>query len=446
MADLLLSDKYKAFLQCKAPVEFLEGTTAAGKTTVGLFKFMLRVAESPKQQHILSGLDQGTIEKNIINKELGILDDFGDLVNYWPGGQGVDKMPHLRFHTRCGDKVIYVLGYGDKARWKKALGGQYGCLYIDEINIADMDYVREAAMRCDYLMATLNPDDPDLPVYSEYINHSRPLPAWELETPTELLNQLDQDAKSGWVHWFFDFSHNLGLSEEKKKKIIENVPVGTKLWKNKIEGLRGRATGLVFDLQKSSVITAADAHKFKFSRFTCGVDTAYSRQSDDTISFLFQGITDQRRLVTLAEFVRNNRDLGHSITPSDVPELLVQFLTACREQWGFARDVFIDSADAGTIAECEKYRRQHGCIYSFAPAWKKTPIISRIELQQGWMSHGEYLVVDCCKNHIKELNTYSWKDDKYEPEDGHDHTINADQYGWLPFKSEIGSYTREEKN
>ena len=68
MSDLILSDKYKAFLRCKAPVEFLEGTTAAGKTTVGIFKFMLKVAESPKRQHILSGLDTGTIEKNIINK------------------------------------------------------------------------------------------------------------------------------------------------------------------------------------------------------------------------------------------------------------------------------------------------------------------------------------------------------------------------------------------
>lgn len=44
---------------------------------MGLFKFMLRVAESSKKIHILSGLDLGTIEKNIIQKELGILDDFG---------------------------------------------------------------------------------------------------------------------------------------------------------------------------------------------------------------------------------------------------------------------------------------------------------------------------------------------------------------------------------
>ncbi len=64
--QLLLSPKYKAFLRHKAPVEFREGTTAAGKTTVGAFKFMLKVAQSPKKIHILSGLDLGTIEKNII--------------------------------------------------------------------------------------------------------------------------------------------------------------------------------------------------------------------------------------------------------------------------------------------------------------------------------------------------------------------------------------------
>ena len=147
---LLLSEKYKAFLRCDAPVEFLEGTTAAGKTTVGLFKFMLKVAESPKKLHIIAAKDTGTAEKNIINKDLGIVDDFGVLVEYNGNGTKDDKIPHILFHTSGGDKVIYVMGYGDKKKWQKALGGQYGCLYIDEINTADIDFVREAAMRCDY--------------------------------------------------------------------------------------------------------------------------------------------------------------------------------------------------------------------------------------------------------------------------------------------------------
>ena len=177
--DLVLSEKYKAFLKCQTPVEFLEGTTAAGKTTVGIFKFMLKVAQSPKKLHILAADDTGTAEKNIINKDLGILDDFGSLVEYNGSGTKDDKIPHILFHTSSGDKTIYVLGYGNKKKWKKALGGQYGCLYIDEINTADIDFVREASMRCDYLMATLNPDDPSLDVYKEYINCSRPLPEWE---------------------------------------------------------------------------------------------------------------------------------------------------------------------------------------------------------------------------------------------------------------------------
>ena len=116
---LILSDKYQSFLRCNAPVEFLEGTTAAGKTTVGLFKFMLRVAESPKKIHILAGLDLGTIEKNIINKDLGILDDFGSLVEYNAGGKGKNSLPHLLFHPSSGDKVIYVLGYDNKAAGKR---------------------------------------------------------------------------------------------------------------------------------------------------------------------------------------------------------------------------------------------------------------------------------------------------------------------------------------
>ena len=56
---LMLSDKYKAFLKHDAPAEFLEGTTAAGKTTVGLFKFMLKVAESAKKLHILAAYYTG---------------------------------------------------------------------------------------------------------------------------------------------------------------------------------------------------------------------------------------------------------------------------------------------------------------------------------------------------------------------------------------------------
>ena len=370
---LLLSEKYKAFLRCDAPVEFLEGTTAAGKTTVGIFKFMLKVAESPKKLHIIAADDTGTAEKNIINKDLGILDDFGVLVEYNGSGTKDDKIPHLKFYTSNGDKTIYVLGYGNKKKWKKALGGQYGCLYIDEINTADIDFVREASMRCDYMMATLNPDDPSLEVYKEYINCSRPLPEWEGETPQEIKDELKEEPKPGWVHWFFSFAHNLGLEEGKLQKIIRNTPKGTKIWKNKIQGLRGKATGLIFPnfnrkkhtVTKTWVKKQIENGKLRFKKFSAGLDTSYSSKSPDTMAMIFQGITEDRKLITLEEKVYSNADLDQPLAPSDTAVKFVDFLERCRKEWGFAKDVFIDSADQATITELRKYKRLQGCLYNF---------------------------------------------------------------------------------
>lgn len=444
---LLLSEKYKAFIRCDAPVEFLEGTTAAGKTTVGLFKFMLKVAESPKKLHILAAKDTGTAEKNIINKDLGIIDDFGQLVEYHGNGTKDDKIPHLLYHTSKGDKVIYVLGYGDKQKWQKALGGQYGCLYIDEINTADIDFVRESAMRCDYLMATLNPDDPALPIYKEYINCSRPLPEWEQETPKEIKDELKEEPKPNWVHWFFSFVHNLGLPKEKLDKIIANTPKGTKIWKNKIEGLRGKATGLVFSNfdRKRHVKTKAwlkqqlKDGKIKIKTITAGLDTSYSSESEDTIAMIYQIITEDRRVITVDEKIYSNADLTIPLAPSDTVRNFVDFLEINRKEWGFARDVFIDSADQATITELNKHKRLHGSAYNFIPAYKKTTIIDRILLQISWLQQDAYLVLDHCVNHISELERYSWKEDKNnEPEDRNDHTINASQYAWLPYKMQIG--------
>ena len=441
---MLLSPKYKAFLRhMSARVEVLEGTTFAGKTTVGVFKYMLMVALNPQRYHIIAGLDLGTLEKNIINADLGILDLFGHRAEYKANGGNNITLPHIVYHTGAGDKIIYTLGYDNKTRWKKALGGQYGCVYVDEANIADMEFIREVSIRYDYWMMTLNPDDPDLPVYKEYINKSRSLPEWAHETPPELLEQLNQPENPDWIHWYFSFAHNPSITEEKKQQLLTGVPLDSKLYKNKILGLRGRATGLIFNLEPKHIITAEQAKKYQFAMFSCGVDTSYSKNSPDTLAFVYMGITNCGRLIILAEEVRNNRDRKQPFSPSDVAPLLYDFMEKQRNRWGFARDIFIDSADQATLFECQKYKRQRHMLYQFAGAWKQTKIIDRINLQGGWMQDGYWYVLEDCKETIREHNLYCWKEDKHEPVDSNDHTINAGQYGWLPYKSKIGVYNNE---
>ena len=447
---LILSDKYKAFIRCDAPVEFLEGTTAAGKTTVGIFKFMLKVAESKKKYHIIAAKDTGTAEKNIINKDLGIVDDFGELTQYNGNGTKDEKIPHILYQTNNGDKIVYVMGYGDKKKWQKR--GVIGSAAL----------AGEAAMRCDYFMATLNPDDPNLDVYKEYINCARPLPEWKEETPIEILEELREEPKAGWVHWFFSFVHNWGLPPEKVEKIKQNTPKGTKIWKNKILGLRGKATGLVFCNfdRKHHVKTKEWAKQFVtsgdrqrngeqkeyFTDFTAGVDTSYSQKSPDTIAFSFLGITNKGKCIVLDEKVYNNAELDTPLAPSDTINNLVAFLDRNKKEWGFAKNVFLDNADQATKTEWKKYKRQNGSIYSVNDAWKKTTIIDRINLQLGWMAYDDgiskepnFYILEHCKTYIHELDSYSWKEDKdNEPEDRNDHMVNSVQYAWLPYREKIG--------
>lgn len=450
MSDFPLSQKYIDFINTVEGVraDFLEGTTASGKTTVGAgVKFMRMVSRSSKKLHIIASKTTGTAEKNILQQDNGILDLHRN-ARYFGNGDKDFKLPHLKFE----DKIIFILGYDNRDKWELVLGSQFGCVYIDEINTANIDFVREISTRNEYLMATLNPDDPSLPVYREFINRSRPYRKYAQDVPPEIMAELTEEPVPHWRYWFFTFRDNLSLTDEDIRRKISAAPKGTKLYKNKILGLRGRATGLVFSNFERCrhVISAQKArawiHRPKdrtqkewFVQFSAGLDTAYSQKSPDTIAMSFIGITNKGRCVLLDERVYNNAKLDQPLAPSDTVENLVDFLERNHKIWGFARDVFVDSADQATLTEFAKYRQSHGCIYNAVPAWKKMQIIDRLNTQLGWLAHDAFLVVESCRNYIAELDCYSWREDKDNtPEDGHDHMINSVQYAFIPYKTKIG--------
>ncbi len=457
---LILSPKFKDFLLTETKRDYLEGTTAAGKTTVGIFKFMMMTAKSSLKDHIIAGADLGTVEKNVINPERGLLKQFEAVTEYYPSGKGKIRLPHIEYDSPYGKKIIYICGYDNKKRWQKVLGSQVGCVYIDEVNIADMEFLREITHRCKYMITTSNPDAPDKEVYKEFLNRSRPLKRYIRDYPPELLEELSEEPVKGYVHWYFTFHDNAALTEQDIQEKIDAVPKGTKMYKNKIQGLRGKAAGLIFCnfSHKKHVVTKQWAKQFIrkndsreqkdfFTIFTAGLDTAYSSISPDTIAMSFLGITNLGRCVVLDERVYNNTSLTIPIAPSDTVKNYVAFLERNRTEWGMARNVFVDNADQATLTEFMKYKRAHpACLYTFNNAYKKVGIIDRIMLQLGWMSFDDekrkppdFYVVDSCSNYIRELDNYSWKEDKdEEPEDANDHMVNSVQYAFIPYRAKIG--------
>ena len=229
MGKIRLSPKFKAYIKhTDFDFEFLESCTHTGKSTCGILKFMLMVAMSPKKFHVIAALDLGVAERNLINKDCGLLDVFDGCAEYYPRGKDKISMPHILYDTPNGQKIIYVLGYADRARWVKVLGSQFGIIFVDEANKADIGFIQEITMRCDKAMFTQNPDSPDLDWYEQYVNHSRPLPQYVEDYPPQLLNMLNRPAKPRWVHWYFTFDDNAALTAEKRQKIIDAVPKGTK--------------------------------------------------------------------------------------------------------------------------------------------------------------------------------------------------------------------------
>lgn len=298
---------------------------------------------------------------------------------------------------------------------------------------------------------TLNPDNPDKEIYTEIINRARPIDKYKDEVPKWIWEELNKGiAMPNWRYWFFNFKDNPILTPEREQQLMTSLLPETREYQTKILGKRTKGTGLIFILPNDNIVSEQyamyenpneeDITKLVKRQFklTIGVDTAYSRQSDDTFVFILSGISNKGTLFILEEMVMNNKGRSEPLTPSDIAIKLDEFVSYCTNKWGIVKNIFIDSADQATITECQKYRKVNGKIYSIFPAWKQTKVIDRINLQNSWIAKKQYLIVNSCKEHIKEHNVYSWLPNKDEPEDGNDHTINSAQYSWLPYKTQIG--------
>jgi len=447
-----ISDNYMDFVTNDSKVDVLEGTTAAGKTTIAFdIKFMYMVGKSEFKKHLIAGESIGTIESNILNCENGLLDIWGEELQYFPNGHGSIRLPHLKLN----DNIIYLCGYSDISKFKKILGGQFGVVGIDEINISNMEFIREIFLpRFQYLLATLNPDNPDKEIYTEIINRCRPIEKHKI--PEYIWTELNRSIPhKNWFYWFFTYDDNPSITPERREDLLSSLLPETREYQTKILGKRTKGTGLIFYLKKENIITEKQAMydnpdeqnplklvRKQYKRFSCGVDTSYSRKSDDTFTFIYQGITNQGELIVLDERVFNNKDRAKanlpSLSPSDIAIEIDKFFIEMNNKWGICNTIFIDSADAGTISECIKFKRNNGRSYIVVEAWKHLKIIDRINLQNGWIAKLKYLIAETCVEHIKEHNKYSWLPNKDEPEDENDHTINGSQYGWIPYKNEIG--------
>lgn len=137
------------------------------------------------------------------------------------------------------------------------LGSQVGCAYIDEVNITDMEFLREITHRCKYMLTISNPDAPDKDVYKEFINRSRPLKRHVKDYPPELLEELKGELVKGYIHWYFIFYDNAAKPIAPSDTVVNYIAF---LERNRKEW-RGIAKNIFVDSADQAALTEFAKYK-----------------------------------------------------------------------------------------------------------------------------------------------------------------------------------------
>ena len=285
------------------------------------------------------------LERMFIQNEASFFNIFGVICNYTAAGEGGARI------VVNGKKTIYLVGYDNKKRWQSILGMTIHGFNIEEINIADDEFVSEAFIRTfrngGWMYASCNGGDPDIPVYTDYMNKGRPLPKWANQIPKETWKELEsQEPDPSFRYYFFTFDDNPTMTIAERTSLMANTPKNSYQWKTKIIGIRGIREGAIYAdyMDKAKNIVRLDllTDDIDFIRprgielITIGQDVGGTDNNVFTLN-LFTRNFREHIVVDMLEFNDANHD--------EIWTKFAEWFRPYYEKYSmFIKGVFIDSA------------------------------------------------------------------------------------------------------
>lgn len=361
----------------------LEGTIRSSKTVNVIQAFYLRVKFSKERLFCIAAKDYDAINDNILES-----DGFG-LLNLFPDVKLVKKKIGSYFLTMRGAdgkrKKILLAGYANINQWKKILGKTIEGFLIDEVNIADKQFIdetfaRQASVDHPFQFWTLNGDDPKHFIYQDYINKCKPL--WKV--PASILRDMNQVGKVPgryYTHWTFE--DNPVMTPEKIERAKRLYPIGSYYYKIKILGERGIAEGLVYQIFASNMDKFIISKVPKLTSIVLGVDFG-GNQSRHVFSATGFGPN-----LDYAVHLEAMRMDATGTTADQLCNEFEKFVYMVQKKYGFyAMECYCDSAEQTLINTIRNrvLSKQLGIIIK--NAYKK-PINDRIQFQLQLLSLGK---------------------------------------------------------
>lgn len=390
----------------------LEGTVRSSKTVIAIQAFYYRVYNSVNALHLIAGRDFDTINNNILSNVMGLLQQFPDcLLRKDKIGGYYIELPSPR-----GLKRILLVGYFDKRKWTKVLGSTIDTIFVDEVNIANKQFVDECFSRQTSIdnpltIWTLNGDIPTHWVYQDYINRCKIIG----KTPISTRVEMDRATKEpNWYYMHWVMQDNPTMSDKKISAAEAVYPRGSYYHTIKILGERGAPSKLIYIdyIDEDKIIKTIDLSKFH--EFGIGVDIGANRAKN---SFVLVGFTADYSTAAIIDKMTFSQ-VGYAVKTTQ----LINFIKNWRDKGVLIRYVSVDSAEQNYIADLTAEFRRQGLPPVYGS--DKATIKGRIDLVILMLARGKLIFNDNDegKHALLAFKSARWVDGKEgkEREDNND--------------------------
>lgn len=366
-------------------LEVFEGAVRSSKTVTSLLKFYGLILHSPDNVFLISGVTMGTVSKNCIDNEFGLIAISN---NKFVKKVDSEHNHYLELKMPGGIiKKVYYCGADKKDSYTRIKGMSIGGWYADEVNEHHESFVTMAFSRSiaategwRFNIWTLNPDAPGHWIYTDYIDKFR------------------DERHPGYRYHHFILDDNPALSEERKNELKREF-TGV-FFLRYILGLRVRAEGACYPSfdEKKHVISNLPKN-IKWSQLGADIGGNNSATSYTNSGFFYNEDRELCVVVTRELYDKEQKD-----TKSILENWRV-FVAAARSRREVCRLGRIDSAEQIMKRSMNNQKRALEVRDSL-----KLPIIDRVRIVDLLFSLDRLFIHESCVHLIDSFRSAVFAD------------------------------------
>ena len=393
-----------------------EGAVRAGKTVDNVYAFAHELKDTTDKIHLATGATAGAAKMNIGDcNGMGLEWIFRGQC-HWGKYKGNEALIISGPDTHYEQKIVIFCGGGKADSFKSFRGSSPAMWIATEINLHHDNTIKEAFNRTlashrRKFFWDLNPDHPNSPIYTEYID--------------KYVERAAKGEMLGGVNYKqFTIFDNINISEDSRKEFISQYEPGT-IWYNRdILGQRCIAEGLIYPKMaaefslpagqtKPHSITAQQARSMEIVKVIIGVDFGGNGSGH---AFVATGLTrNYEKMIALRSrrYLEggNDEDTGMRIAdvgPNEFNQFFLRFVRDVQRIFGFVTVVYADSEEQVLIRGMRNALAEAGINLRVEDALK-TYINDRIfALTAMYAQERFYYVEPDCRSLMGAIGTAIW--------------------------------------